>query len=626
MVGAFEQSDYKTVCVLLFVLPLLTASTAVAQKTDAISRGAVVPWKRDVATPERISANFEDIRFKNALGHQLRAWYFPCPKATHTILVCSGNTGNISLSLPYAKLLHDGGFHVMLFDYQGFGGSEGIASIMSLATDTEAAFQYLLNEKRLRPDDIGVFGISLGSILALMIAKEQNAAAVAVEDIFVPEQMLRKFGVSENDPNEIKAMAIRIAKQLLLGRVNPLDNAKACQCPVFLMHGLNDRLLPFSGSVQVAKVLAAESQVWLMNQAGHAPETLEVNDREYAAQLNQFFHTAMTGEQSLLKLKWNSRKAETYGSRNHPGTHPVFETSITLSKAQTQHSHPRPIQLVFVDAQARYQVVRTMLALGETQRWNLAFQPVHCSAVEFQYVTPTLHAAIAKKSNSPRSATDAKTVHDWDPELSEFSEHRAALVQWTIKFFRTPEIAHYFMANYGKNFSFPSEIKSRYLQTYPASEVKRLLQFLKTNPNRPPNISARYARLLARLYCWPLPSNTNRQVQFSNDAQRVTLAETMLTLLPDNKNDYFELGNASFQYRFQDTVIADALMRLARIRLRNGQRDAARQLLTLHVELLPPTSATHLTADRIAAISTVTDLDKVTSHLPRRNRRTPFPN
>lgn len=598
--GASTRSGRNRHRMFYFLLCLMMTSQVMAQQTDLISKGAVIPWRRDVAKPDRIADHFEQIHFPNCQGFQLRAWYFPCAEATKTILVCSGNTGNISLSLPYAKLLLDGGFNVMLFDYQGFGGSEGIASVMSLCTDTEAAFNYLLNEKNLKADDIGVFGISLGSILALMIAHQEEAGAVAVEDVFIPEQMLEQFGVSENDPNVMKGMAIRLAKKVLLGRVDPIQNAKNCECPILFMHGLNDRLLPFYGTVQVAKELKSKHQVWLMDKAGHAPETLEVNDREYAAQLIQFFQASMQKRFSPLKLQFETQQVANRYYANRLVNTPIFKTTVTLPEAPDLHTEIRPVQLVFVDKASRYRVVRAMMSTGETRTWNLPFKPVFCSATEFQYVSPNQ----VQPTTDVRDI-DSERVHEWNPELSEFSGHRAALMQWSLRFFKSSAVAHHLMTNYGRNFF----RASRYVQGYPSSEVQRLMAFLKVDPDRPPEICARYARLLARLYCWPSPTQTNRQQRLSNDIQRVQLVEKMLELLPKNPDDYFELGNASFQYQFRDAVISDALFRLARIRLRDGDVDEGRKLLKLHVQLLPAKVSTKLTPGRIALISTVADLD-----------------
>lgn len=587
--------------VLRFVLALslcISASSGLAAETDLISRGAVIPWKHDVAQPERVLADFEEVRFRNSLGHNLRGWYFPSPQASHTILVCSGNTGNMSLALPYAQLLLDGGFNVLLFDYQGFGGSEGLASVTSLGADTEAAFQYLVQHKQATPKQIGVFGISLGSILALMIAREQEAAAVVVEDVFIPEQILERFGIRDDDPNVMKGMAIRMAKQLLLGRVDPIQNVKNFNGPVFLMHGLDDRLLPAHGTVQVADALTASDRVWLIDRAGHAPETLEVNDQEYRGQINLFFQQAFAVQLRSLKPKMTIQPRSVGQAKTSKFVSTSVEVTLDGDAALT--SGPRPVQLVFFAHDVGRKVARVMMSVGERRRFRLPFRPEHVSAIEFQYVTPL---AFDNKVSGWKS--DSIDDHEWEPELSTFSKHRAELTEWTQAIFRRSDVAAWLMKNYGMNYS----RASRYLKAYRNTDAERLLAFLEDNTNCPPSINARYARLLARLYCWPLPQGTPQTVQFKNDLQRVDVVEAMLPLIPDDKDNYFELGNASFQHRFTDAVIADALFRLARIRLRESKVKEARQLLRLHTQMLPNTLTTNLTESRIESISTVSDLD-----------------
>ncbi len=75
---------------------------------------------------------------------------------------------------------------MFLFDYQGFGGSEGVATAMSLHGDAISAFDYLTAQRKLKPSEIGVFGVSLGSPLAIAVAAQRGAAAVAVEDLMLP--------------------------------------------------------------------------------------------------------------------------------------------------------------------------------------------------------------------------------------------------------------------------------------------------------------------------------------------------------------------------------------------------------------------------------------------------------
>jgi hypothetical protein len=251
------------------------------------------PFIGDYATPADAGLAIEDVRLTNAGGQNLRAWYMPRPGATHTILFCMGNTGNISAMLPYAKILLDGGFNVLMFDYQGFGESTGTATALSLPGDALAAFDYLTNERGVPAEKIGVFGVSLGSALAISVAAERGAGAVAVEDLLLPgrqiEGLRRRRVIPEDVPT---ALAIAAIETLVLPKVDPLINIPKLKCPLFLMHGENDRLLTPDSTVDAAAVATVPLRVWLMQGAGHAPETLEVNDLEYASQLQTFFADA----------------------------------------------------------------------------------------------------------------------------------------------------------------------------------------------------------------------------------------------------------------------------------------------------------------------------------------------
>jgi len=82
----------------------------------------------------------------------------------------------------------------------------------------------------------------------------------------------------------------------------------------------------------------------------------------------------------------------------------------------------------------------------------------------------------------------------------------------------------------------------------------------------------------------------------------------MLQYLPDEPEDYYELGNARFQLKFRDSVVGDSLFRLAKSRLTNGEANEARKLLRLHVSILPEHVPTNLSAENISSINTLNDL------------------
>lgn len=274
---------------------------------------------------------------------------------------------------------------------------------------------------------------------------------------------------------------------------------------------------------------------------------------------------------------------------------------VRMDGGKGEKNGRRPFQLVFTCGATERRVVRAMIAVGESRQYQLPFIPDRITATEFQFVTP---AAISRGNRILN--VDSKDVHEWTPELSLFSRHRAQLISWTQIIFKRTDVARFLMSNHGMSFS----RAPRYLKSFPDAEAKRLLAYVKSDFQCPPEICARYARLLARLYCWPLPKGADRALQLKNDESRLELAEAMLPLLPRDNESYFELGNASFQHKFRDAVIGDALYRVARIRLRRGETQLARDLLRLHVQLLPANVKTNLTEDRIRSILTEDDLDQ----------------
>ena len=134
----------------------------------------------------------------------------------------------------------------------------------------------------------------MGSVLAITLAAEKQAGPVAVEDVFIPNEQIDKLAKRYLRKDDTMAQfAMATLKTLFLNRVDPIQNVKKLNGPLFLLHGVNDWLLPPSGTIKVARVSQSvagrETRVWLMDECGHAPESLEVNDDEYVKQLQTFF-------------------------------------------------------------------------------------------------------------------------------------------------------------------------------------------------------------------------------------------------------------------------------------------------------------------------------------------------
>src|SRR5512146_1618962 len=123
----------------------------------------MVYWPTNTAAerPEEQKLSFEEVWFKNADGTELNAWYLPCPDAKLTILFCHGNGGNVSYYVDRAIMYHSLSANCMLFDYSGYGKSKGTPSEQGTYKDVAAAYNWLVESKKIPGDSILVHGWSL---------------------------------------------------------------------------------------------------------------------------------------------------------------------------------------------------------------------------------------------------------------------------------------------------------------------------------------------------------------------------------------------------------------------------------------------------------------------------------
>ena len=132
------------------------------EKMDPLSKMFLLPTTAIFATPEDVDLDAEAIEFKNETDQTLRGWFIRCPDAVQTVMVCPGNSANISVFFQYAQILVKGGYNVLLFDYQGFGKSDGIPSFTSLKGDVTAAYEFLVTHEKSLPRTLACLAFRWG--------------------------------------------------------------------------------------------------------------------------------------------------------------------------------------------------------------------------------------------------------------------------------------------------------------------------------------------------------------------------------------------------------------------------------------------------------------------------------
>jgi fermentation-respiration switch protein FrsA (DUF1100 family) len=199
-------------------------------------------------TPDRLGMKFEELRIPVGSGAdrgELQAWWIPAgqPNAP-TLLYLHGNYRNIGNNLEHTLRLHNLGFNVLVSDYRGYGKSSGgRPNEAKVYQDAEAAWQYLLKQRGVKPQQAFIYGHSLGGAIAIDLAVHHpEAAGLITESSFTSVAEMGKL-----------AYPFLPVDWLLNQRFEALKKISRLKIPVLLIHGTWDKRVP----VQMAQQLYA---------------------------------------------------------------------------------------------------------------------------------------------------------------------------------------------------------------------------------------------------------------------------------------------------------------------------------------------------------------------------------
>lgn len=142
--------------------------------------------------PGDVALSFEDVYLKTEDGIKLHGWFIPNKNSHHALLHFHGNAGNISHRLHDIQRFHQFGLNVFVFDYRGYGKSEGSPTEMGTYFDAKAAYHFLLNEKGFKEKEIILFGESLGGAVAIDLCTKANPAGLICQSTFTSTEEIAK--------------------------------------------------------------------------------------------------------------------------------------------------------------------------------------------------------------------------------------------------------------------------------------------------------------------------------------------------------------------------------------------------------------------------------------------------
>jgi uncharacterized protein len=208
-------------------------------------------------TPVDAGWDYEDVFLRTEDGIRLHAWFVPAEDARGALLFCHGNAGNISHRLDSIRIFRDLGLSVLIFDYRGFGRSEGRPGESGTYLDAQAAWAFLIREKDFASGRVVVFGRSLGGAVAAHLAAHQPVGALILESTFT--------SLPDLAAHFYPYLPVRWLSKY---RYNTLARLYDAQAPVLVVHSPQDELIPFAHG-QALYAAAPEPKVFLEISGDH---------------------------------------------------------------------------------------------------------------------------------------------------------------------------------------------------------------------------------------------------------------------------------------------------------------------------------------------------------------------
>jgi len=256
------------------------------------------PMRQHVLEPSQIKLEAEDQWIKTDDGINLHAWWLPHQgREQGTILFLHGNAENISTHIGSVWWLPQYGYNVLLFDYRGYGRSEGEPSLPGLQRDMTATMDWLFQRTDIDTTRIVVFGQSLGAAIAITGLAESpyrsQVRSLIVEGAFTSFRDLTRELMSRSWLTWLFQWPLSLT---IDDTYRPIDSIrKLGDVPLLIIHSRSDAVIPFHHGEELFQAASGDKQFWALDNVRHiAAFTEETNRQRLLKYLQNILRTRLT--------------------------------------------------------------------------------------------------------------------------------------------------------------------------------------------------------------------------------------------------------------------------------------------------------------------------------------------
>ena len=200
---------------------------------------------------------YEEVYLKNKDSVKLNAVYLePKGEVKGAVLLIHGNGGNVSGWINSIEPLTKAGYRTLVFDYQGYGKSEGKPTHKNVVTDSELFLNYLISRKSSKDEKLVIWGVSLGGNLSVNIAyRNQDKVNALIDEA--------GFSSHSDIGAEFMPWILKpIARLTVKSPYKSKDIISELKMPVLIIHSTEDEVVPFKMGKEVFENANEPKEFW----------------------------------------------------------------------------------------------------------------------------------------------------------------------------------------------------------------------------------------------------------------------------------------------------------------------------------------------------------------------------
>jgi len=222
-----------------------------------------LPTRDEPATPATWGYGYRQVNIISKDGTRLNGWWIEskAKPVLGTVVFSHGTAGSMGHHLGFVMWLAKAGYDVLIYDYRGYGKSQGSTDRQGMVLDAHAALDFAADQNKGANHKVISYGHSMGgakSIAAIADSKPSKLRAVITDAAFASYRDM--------------ALTIggKLAGDLVSDELSPVDQiAKISPLPVLIIHGKKDPVVPFAQGQKLFDAAKKPKTMFEVQEGGH---------------------------------------------------------------------------------------------------------------------------------------------------------------------------------------------------------------------------------------------------------------------------------------------------------------------------------------------------------------------